>query len=101
MRSVTRSVWKAYVGIGAVLAAPAFLSYLVGWPFALLHASQLGAPLLVAIGIVVFYELVGYFSCLLLIVMWPYSLYLLATGGYPSFWAFLFPAFYLMPSVVK
>lgn len=51
-----------------------------------------------AVGAAAIFLVVGLLSVTLRVIVWPHSIYGLITGVYPTIWAFLFPAFHLMPN---
>ena len=88
-----------YLGVGLLLAFPVFMSYLISTPILIYRMLEGHASPLRLISVTVFFPAYGLLTAIWKMLSWPYSLFALAHGMYPSFWAWLAPGFWLAGTV--
>lgn len=88
-----------YLAVGLLLAFPVFMSYLISTPILVFRLFAGHASPLHIISVAVFFPAYGLLTAIWKMLSWPYSLFALAHGMYPSFWVWLAPGFYLAGTV--
>lgn len=98
-RGFFRIAWEIYFSIGVIIASPEFLSYFLATPYCAFKLASHGAtlPQILVASITMYGTMfVGTF---MKIIAWPYSMYFLLTGQYPSFISWLLPGFFNQPTL--
>lgn len=88
-----------YLGVGLLLAFPVFTSYLIATPIVIYRMLSGHASPLQLVSVTVFFPAYGLLTAIWKMLSWPYSLFALAHGVYPSFWVWLAPGFYLAGTI--
>lgn len=88
-----------YLAVGLLLAFPVFMSYLISTPILVFRLFAGHASPLHIISVAVFFPAYGLLTAIWKMLSWPYSLFALAHGMYPSLWVWLAPGFYLAGTV--
>lgn len=90
---------NVYLGVGLLLAFPAFMSFLISTPVVVVRLIQGHSGLFHIFTVAVFFPLFGLVIAIWRMLSWPFSLIGLASGAYPSFWVWLAPGFALQHTI--
>ncbi|HEX5378883.1 MAG TPA: hypothetical protein VFW47_09930 [Phenylobacterium sp.] len=97
--SVFYRALNLYLAVGLLLAFPVFMSYLISTPILIFRMVSGHASPLHTISVAVFFPAYGLLTAIWKMLSWPFSLFALAHGMYPSFWSWLAPGFWLVNTV--
>ncbi len=88
-----------YLGVGPLLACRVFSRCPIATPIVIYRMLSGHASPLQLVSVTVFFPAYGLLTAIWKMLSWPYSLFALAHGVYPSFWVWLAPGFYLAGTI--